>query len=77
MVLLIVDAHTPLVQELSDRYKAFGEEVVVFLEMGRCITPMEKDKRRQIESEGKRGQSLAASANSVYLIRGERVERIK
>lgn len=75
--LIIGNSANPMVQNLLKKLQSAGEEADVFAEIGRCITPISKESRMRIDMEGQRGQELANRADKVYLVRGEKVERIK
>ena len=55
--------------------------IIIFTEHGRVITPVSEKKRRFIENAGKKGQRLAKKARTVYLLRrasaGESIVFIK
>lgn len=76
-ILIIGKQENPHVQKLQSDLLELKEEVIVFPEIGRCILPLKQEFRMYIDSEGKRGQELAKKATRVYLVREEKVERIK
>lgn len=76
-VLIIGDPGNPHVRRLQNQLQDSKEEVIVFREIGRCISPPDRESRMHIEEEGQRGQQLAGKAKKVYLVRKEKVEQIK
>ncbi len=76
-ILIIGNRENPHVQKLQSELQDLADDIIIFPEIGRCILPLKKEFRIYIDSEGKRGQELAKKAARVYLVREEKVERIK
>ncbi|MDO4788166.1 MAG: hypothetical protein Q4A19_03290 [Johnsonella sp.] len=77
MILIIAEDREELDQALEEMQKKRGEKVCGFLERGRILLPMDGNKKRELEEEGKRGQLLAKEADEVYLLREGVCRRIK
>lgn len=79
MILLIGENQNPIFMELyRDLLKKYPKEEYCFIEeLGRCITPIEREEREKIEKNGKWGMELVKKAKMVYLVRDIEIRRIK